>query len=237
MSTHIGQNKAFLEIAEKIQKQIEQGQLQLGDRLPSERALAETYQTSRATVREALRALEITGVIESRVGQGTFIKNLIPSSSQRLFDEIANETSPSEVFEARFSIEPYLAELAAFRATQDNLVTLERNLVDTLGCLSQKEFTKETIYEFERLDGLFHYEISLVARNSFLMRMTDLINSVRMEKLWGTLKERSLNRERMKKYYQEHCDIFIAIKERDAKKAKILAIQHLKSVRNNMLGE
>jgi len=231
------QRKAFLEIAQEIQKQLSEGVLHQGDRLPSERVLAEIYQTSRATVREALRALEIIGVIESRVGQGTFIKSESLPVQDQLFTEIANETSPSEVFEARFSIEPYLADLAAFRATQEDLKTIEKILEETKDCLHFEELTADIFHGFEKLDSQFHYQIALAAKNSFLLRVIDIINSVRLEKLWGTLKERSLTKERMNIYYKDHCDIFYAIKERDKKKAAHFSLVHLKRVRNNMLGE
>ncbi|WP_134703058.1 FadR/GntR family transcriptional regulator [Ammoniphilus sp. YIM 78166] len=230
-------NKAFLEIAKTIQQQLKEGLLRQGDRLPSERALAETHQTSRATVREALRALEIIGLIESKVGHGTFIKSESIPANDQLFTEIANETSPSEVFEARFSIEPYLAELAAVRATQEDLKTLEQILEDTRDCIDFEELTRDIFHKFERLDGQFHYQIALAAKNSFLLRVIDIINSVRLEKLWGTLKERSLTKERMNTYFKEHCEIFKAIKDRDKKKAAHYSLVHLKNVRNNMLEE
>ncbi|MDP4156061.1 MAG: winged helix-turn-helix domain-containing protein, partial [Bacillota bacterium] len=70
------QKKAFVEITEKIKRNMLDGKYELGMRLPSERALAEEFQTSRATIREALRALELADIIESRVGQGTFIKSI-----------------------------------------------------------------------------------------------------------------------------------------------------------------
>ncbi|WP_019122502.1 FadR/GntR family transcriptional regulator [Brevibacillus massiliensis] len=230
MFSSIGQSKAFLEIAQEIKKNIESGKYQVGTRLPAERALAETFQTSRATVREALRALEIIGVIESRVGQGTFVKTSSFSGAEGLFSEIANQTSPTEVFEARFSIEPYLTELAALRATQDDLNVLKN-------CLEQTEAALGNISEFEKLDAQFHQGIALAAKNSLLLNMITLINNVRMEKLWGTLKERSLTADRMKKYHQDHIEIYQAIRERDASKAKQRILSHIKTVKSNMLGE
>lgn len=225
-----GQSKAFLEIAQAIRKNIETGQFPVGAKLPAERVLAERFQTSRATVREALRALEIIGVIESRVGQGTFVKTANFSGGDGLFSEIANQTSPTEVFEARFSIEPYLAELACLRATQDDLNALKQ-------CLEQTKQALGSIKEFEKLDAQFHYRIALTAKNSLLLNVVGLINNVRMEKLWGTLKERSLSVDRMERYHLEHINIYEAIKERDGKKARQATLAHLKNVKSNMLGE
>ncbi|MDQ0221265.1 FadR family transcriptional regulator [Peribacillus cavernae] len=223
------QKKAFLEIAQKIKKDILIGNLPIGAKLPSERALAESFQTSRATVREALRALEIIGIIESHVGQGTFVKTTNISEVDH-FQEIANQTSPSEVFEARIAIEPYLAELATFNATPKDFQLLE-------SCLQKTNEAIGNSKEFEKLDAEFHFHIANSAKNSLLLSFIDTINKVRLEKLWGTLKVRSLNEERMNHYYQQHVAIFEAIKERDINKVKHFSIDHLKTVRKNMLEE
>jgi DNA-binding FadR family transcriptional regulator len=230
--TPVGENKAFLNIANQIRDYIEKGVLKVDSRLPSERELAEKFQTSRATVREALRALEIIGIIESKVGQGTFIKNVNFSSMDGSFAEISKQTSPSEVFEARFAFEPYLANLAALRATHDDFVALKSILDEFATAIANMD-----IPHFEELDGQFHHFIALSAKNSFLLHMVNIINNVRLEKLWGTLKERSLNPERMNQYQAEHQAIYQAIYERDADKAALFALNHLKNVRENMLGQ
>ncbi|BCJ88535.1 FadR/GntR family transcriptional regulator [Effusibacillus dendaii] len=229
--TPVGQSKAFLEIAQQIREHIENGTLKIGSRLPSERELAEMFRTSRPTVREALRALEILDIIESKVGQGTFVKTANFSGVNGVLLEISNQTSPSDVFDARFAIEPYQTYLAALHATQENLMSLKH-------CLDQTEeaIKSKNIKRFEELDGAFHHEIALAAKNSLLLRVTDIINSVRSEKFWGTLKERSLSEERMRLYAQEHLRIYEAIKERDVRKAKHSSLNHLKNVRSNMLG-
>lgn len=226
----VGENKAFLEIANQIRDHIEKGALKVGNRLPSERELAEKFQTSRATVREALRALEIIGVIESHVGQGTFVKNANFSSMDGLFAEISKQTSPSEVFEVRMAFEPYLAHLAALRATQEDLQQLKQNMDQLNQAIEDAD-----IRQFEQLDGQFHYMIAVSSKNSFLLYIMNIVNNVRSEKLWGTLKEKSLNPERMKTYSAQHFEIYQAISERDARRAEIVALEHLKTVRSNML--
>ena len=65
--------KLYEEIAARMMEQIRSGVLRPGDRLPPERALAETYNVSRTTIREALRSMEMMGCVESRVGGGTYI--------------------------------------------------------------------------------------------------------------------------------------------------------------------
>ncbi|MDP4104750.1 MAG: GntR family transcriptional regulator [Bacillota bacterium] len=223
------QKKAFVEITEKIKRNMLDGKYELGMRLPSERALAEEFQTSRATIREALRALELADIIESRVGQGTFIKSIDFSDSDPLY-EIANLTSPSEVFEARLAIEPYLAKLATRNATREDLYLFET-------CLQKAKLAIGNIKEFEKLDAEFHHLLATSAKSSLLESFVKIINKVRMEKLWGTLKVRSLNVERMENYYLQHIAIYEAIKERDIHKATEMTTLHLKTVRANMLEE
>jgi DNA-binding FadR family transcriptional regulator len=223
------QKKAFVEITEKIKRNMIDGKYQLGMRLPSERALAEEFQTSRATIREALRALELADIIESRVGQGTFIKSIDFSDGDPLY-EIANQTSPSEVFEARLAIEPYLAKLATRNATREDL-----HLFET--CLQKAKLAIGNIKEFEKLDAEFHHLLATSAKSSLLESFVEVINKVRMEKLWGTLKVSSLNVERMENYYLQHVAIYEAIKERDIHKATEMTTLHLKTVRANILEE
>jgi DNA-binding FadR family transcriptional regulator len=227
----VEETKAFLEIAHQIREQIENGNLKVGSRLPSERDLAEVFQSSRATVREALRSLEIIGIIESTVGRGTFIKTVNFAGMDGLFAEISKQTSPSEVFEARFAIEPSLASLAALRASHEDLMNIKN-------CLDQLIIAAEQvdIQQFEKLDGQFHYEIALASKNTFLLHVVNIINNVRSERLWGTLKERSLNPGRMKNYNTEHNNIYLALNERDTRKAEQATLIHLKTVRSNMLG-
>lgn len=223
------QKKAFMEIMEKIKIKINDGTFPVGTKLPSERILTQEFQTSRGTVREALRALEIIGVIESKVGQGTFVKTTNFSEEDKLL-EIAQQTSPLELFEARFAIEPFLAELAARNATPDDFLLIE-------DCLQRTKISLGNFEEFEKLDAEFHHLISKASKTSLLQSFLGLINKVRDEKLWGTLKARSLNKERTHVYYQQHVSIYEAIKDRNLGQARECTILHIKTVRFNMLGE
>jgi DNA-binding FadR family transcriptional regulator len=146
------------------------------------------------------------------------------------FLEIANQTSPFEVFEAMFAIEPHLAKLATLNASEEELLSLQI-------CLQKMEMAIGNIEEFEKLDAHFHYLVASAAKNSLLLSFTDILNSVRLERLWGTLKIRNLSKERMQLYYEQHTAVYEAIKERDINKAKEFTLLHLKAARKNTLGE
>src|SRR5438093_12277013 len=101
---------------------LQQGRLKPGDRLPSERALAGRLRVSRATIREALRAMQLKGLIVSRHGSGSFIAGGRPEELANALHHLALH----DMFELRFLIEPSIAALAAERATRPDLVRLNR---------------------------------------------------------------------------------------------------------------
>src|SRR3954464_1406187 len=96
----------YEQIAERLADDIRSGVLVPGERLLSERDLARTLEVSRASVREALASLALSGVVETRPGAGTFVVGVPPS-------EPPHHASPSAVLEARLALEPAVARLAA----------------------------------------------------------------------------------------------------------------------------
>src|SRR5690242_21872113 len=104
----------YEQIAERLAADIRSGLLAPGSRLPSERELARTLEVSRASVREALAALQLQGVVETRKGAGTFVTARPPAP-----EEPAHDASPSAVLEARAQLEPCVARLAAARGRPD----------------------------------------------------------------------------------------------------------------------
>jgi len=93
--------KVYMKIVEQIRDLIKDGKLRPGDKLPPEYVLAEQFGTSRPSIREALSALEILGIIESRGGKGNFIRdNLNSVFYEQKFKELEEEKSPFELLEA-----------------------------------------------------------------------------------------------------------------------------------------
>src|SRR6185503_17253921 len=109
---------------------ISEGALVAGSRLPSERELAENFQVSRSSLRQALKVLEIMGIISQRVGDGTYL-NVAASSmlgEPLEFLILLNGISFQELIEARIIVEPELAARAAERATSDDVRILKESL-------------------------------------------------------------------------------------------------------------
>src|SRR5437870_13916810 len=99
------------EVVTQIHELIREGRLKAGDQLPSERELAETFQVSRASVRESLRALETHGLIISRTGTGNFLADLPVESLRAPLAKLLTEEKDalSEIFELRKLIEPEMS--------------------------------------------------------------------------------------------------------------------------------
>ena len=119
--------KFYMQIARQIKHSIRDGYFKVGEMLPSERALAEQFGASRASIREALSALEMLGFIESRSGKGNFVKADVQEGSidSELLRALLQGHDPFEIFEARVEIEPRLAGLAAERIDKNEVSELE----------------------------------------------------------------------------------------------------------------
>jgi len=109
---------------------ISEGALVAGSRLPAERELAESFQVSRSSLRQALKVLEIMGVISQRVGDGTYLNAAAPSLLREPLEFLIllDGISFHELMEARIIVEPELAARAANRATEEDLATLRREM-------------------------------------------------------------------------------------------------------------
>ena len=130
-----------------------------GERLPSERELARTLEVSRASVREALAALQLRGVVETRKGAGTFVSGRPPAAETQPHD-----ASPSAVLEARAQLEPRVARLAAARAQRDAVAEK---------LLAAMEAEPVDIATWNASDRLFHRQLAAMTGNPVLLAFAD----------------------------------------------------------------
>ncbi|OGV49703.1 MAG: hypothetical protein A2017_11055 [Lentisphaerae bacterium GWF2_44_16] len=164
--------KLHQQVFEQIQAMILKGRLKSGDRLPSERELGELLHVSRNSIREALRALEILGIIECHHGGGNYIKCDISSGILEPLSLIfrLHGGSLSDILEMRRLLEGEAAALAAERITPERAADLSR-LIDTL-----RHCTDET--ESIRLDKEFHLKIAEYSGNVLLLSFLTAISSL-----------------------------------------------------------
>ena len=219
--------------SQKVRKflvaEIRDGRLQHEDRLPTERALAESLGISRSAVREALATLESEQLIKREIGRGTFV-TAPDDPVVSMLRPFRLEASPAKVIEARFVIEPQIAELAVVNTTESELAAL-RVLCDRIS-------TARTAAEFETFDRSFHQAIADAARNPLLTAIYEALNAARDTPEWRKLKDhRFQNRpERRPHVLKEHRRIVDLMEERDAAGVREATLIHLRSVRENLLG-
>jgi GntR family transcriptional repressor for pyruvate dehydrogenase complex len=195
------------EIADRIRVLILDGTFPPGRALPGERPLAERFGVSRGSVRDAFRALEMIGLLETRHGQGTFPREL---DVDRLVAPLATVLTYShdlqdELVDIRRMFEPAVARAAAARATAEDLADLQR-ILDTQ---RQKiKVGRSTIVE----DTAFHAVLARATRNRVVMRIMATLNDLLVESRKLTLKQKG----RPQRSIQGHEAVVAALRCRDA---------------------
>jgi len=216
----VRRNKVYEDVAKQIERQILK-KLKPGDKLPSERELAEMLQVSRSSIRDAIRGLELMGLVEPRKGAGTIVRGL---SAESLLNPFANalkhrQELVSELLDFRKMLEPPLAARAATHASPDEISEMEEILQRQEERLSDGE---AAIAE----DAEFHYNIALASGNSVVLKLIDMV----MDLLRDT-RERSLQLEgRPQKSLAGHRRILAAIKRHDAEAAKAAMRRHIEDI-------
>lgn len=232
MFNKVQTKKVYMKIVEQVRDLIKEGRLKPGDKLPPEQILAEEFGTSRPSVREALSALEILGITESRGGKGNFIKDNFnfPLYEQK-FRELEEEESPFELLEARKVLETEIAGLAAKKATEEEIAVIQ-------GSLNKMKDAMTNIPEIMEFDREFHINIAKAAHNNLLFSMMIYLTDLSKEKLWINLKEKSWSIPgHTQKYFEEHNEILKAIKNKDSKGARNRMYDHLAGVERDLLNE
>lgn len=212
------QHIAPSEVLEHLRHLIVSRDMQPGERLPSERTLATELRTGRPSVREAIKALQILDVLDSRQGDGTFIKSRAglsggwPSQvelSKQNFNLI-------ELLEVRKMFEPDAAALAAARRSEKQLALMERELI-----LQEKR--PDDRENLVRHDYLFHEEIMRAAGNRVLQGITRSLSPLLLKSRTHTGQTTPDTR----KIIRQHRTIFEAIRLRDPDLAEQAMRTHL----------
>jgi len=221
----IRRNKVYEEVAKQIERLILK-KLKPGDKLPSERELAEMLQVSRSSIRDAIRGLELMGLVEPRQGAGTIVREL---SAESVVNPFANSLKHqrdqvSELLDFRKMLEPPLAARAATHATDDEIAEMEEIL--------QRQETKMALGEAAVAeDTEFHYSIALASGNTVVLKVLDVVMDLLRE-----TRERSLQVEgRAQRSLAGHRIILAAIKRRDAESAKAAMRRHVEDVEEIVL--
>jgi GntR family transcriptional repressor for pyruvate dehydrogenase complex len=221
----VRRNKVYEDVARQIERLILK-KLRPGDKLPSERELAETLAVSRSSIRDAIRSLELMGMVEPRQGAGTIVREI---SSSSIASPLANalkrkEELMSELLDFRLMLEPPLASRAATHASAEEISEMEGILERQAEKVRSGE---STIAE----DSEFHYFVALASGNSVVLKVLDILMDLLRE-----TRERSLQIDgRQQKSLAGHRRILAAIKRHDAEAAKAAMRRHIEDVEEIVL--
>ncbi len=221
----VRRNKVYEDVARQIERLILK-KLKPGDKLPSERELSEMLSVSRSSIRDAIRSLELVGMVEPRQGAGTIVKEV---TADAVVNPLANalrlkEEQVGELLDFRRMLEPPLAARAATHASADDTAEME----EILNRQEEKlRLGESTIPE----DTEFHYAVALASGNSVVLKVLDIIMDMLRES-----RERSLQVEgRPQKSLAGHRRILAAIKRHDAEAAKDAMRRHIEDVEEIVL--
>ena len=219
--TAVRRTRLFEGIVAQVRDLIRDGRLRPGQRLPAERELAERFQVSRASLREAIRTLELEGLVVIRPGAGTFVSEEGFEAAMDVLVRrlLAEREALADVVELRLLLEPQIAALAAQRATRE-----DRERLETI--LREQE---EQILRGETgavADTAFHSAVALASNNQALVRLgatlADLLAPSRDESLQTP--------ERSHRSLKSHRTILSAIQQGDAEAARQAMTEHIVSV-------
>lgn len=217
--------RLYQDIVAQIEALLDRGELRPGDQLPTERILAEQFQVSRASVREALRALELLGIVETHAGGGTFVRRAVAGDLARPLSALISRGHPiADVIEVRGLIEPALAARAAERVTPDELAEL-REIV----AAQERKIAAGESYADE--DTRFHDLIGRAAHNELLVTMLTAIFDV----LRASREEWLQSNARAHASLEAHRRILTALEAHDAPAAREASAEHIRAVGEGIL--
>jgi GntR family transcriptional regulator, uxu operon transcriptional repressor len=223
----------------EIRQQILSGAWANGRLLPSERNMAAQFGVARNTLRRIIRQLEAEGLIESHPGRGTFVRisplgdrvsrvealatsvvdGAIPDFVKRL-----RSASPADLMEARVLLEPLVAELAASRATAEDIAAIE--------ALLKKAVSVTGSAELEHWDAQLHLAIFRAAGNDALLAWAEALTNAGSELGWHQRNQHSVTPELRSTYDREHTELVAALRDRDPDLARELVRKHMMRARS-----
>ena len=216
--------RLYLQVAEQLQALIGDGSFPAGSRLPAERDLAGQFGVSRPTIREAMIALEIAGLVEVRSGSGVYV--LERPAGARLPETQA--PGPFEILEARKLIESECCALAAERIDSEQLARLQ-------SLLAAMDADGQSVEEAEAIDQQFHCTIAEAAGNGALHATVSWLWQLRNESEISTRFHQRVREEGSRPIFADHQRILQALKSGDRQAASDAMSSHLQRVVDSLM--
>ena len=214
------------QIADRIQQMVMDGELLPGDRLPSERQLADQLQVSRNMIREAAALLEERGIVNIQTGSGVYIAEVNPNAVNRTLSVYAQrkKVTVAQIFEVRWALEVDNARLAASNALPEQVEKIRGTIIDM-------EANKDNLATFTETDVRFHLLLAEASQNPFFPVLLDTITDLLHKQAWLATGLAGASENALK----HHRNIFAAIEQRDSEAARDAMSAHLASAWDYLL--
>ncbi|MBU2054410.1 MAG: FadR family transcriptional regulator [Proteobacteria bacterium] len=223
-------NKVSQNIVNQIRKAIFSGVLKAGDKLPLDKELMNKFGVSKGSLREALRSLEVLGLLEIRKGAlgGAFVTEVDTEKAKEGFSNffVFRDLSLKNLFDVRLVLEPHIAECAASTITGDDLQRLEQILQETRDALQN-----DLPLNYRGKEVSFHLIIANATQNPLLIFLLDYVETLLLDA------KEILNpgRDFSKRVLEAHERIYKALVARDANQARNAIIQDIREVEEALL--
>ena len=221
--------KIYEEIMDQLKEMIRGGELKPGQRLASEREMAESFNVSRSSVREALTSLAAMGILDIRPGGGTFVRQTTNADTfEPLALLLAIESNPAaQMMEVRRVIETECAALAALRANPAEIAKIESTLNDMRNA--------DSVPAAVEFDLKFHFTIAEATHNSILLRIMNTVADLMHSTLKSDREKLYAEPEQGRQIIIQHEQILDAIKAKKPDQARHSMLLHINSIEKNIL--
>lgn len=219
--------RRYLAVADALRGMLAEQRWEVGERLPSERALAEELDVPRATVREALIVLEVEGLVEVRHASGIYVREVDPAALNR--PGLPQELSPFEMLRARQVLESAIAAAAALTVTDQQIDEMREALAQEERDIGERRGSYEG-------DARFHHLLAEATQNAALVSAMEHLWSMRQNsELWNRLHTRIFDDGYRRAWAADHYEILEALENRDPESARAAVWRHLGHVTRTLM--
>ncbi|MGD8176411.1 FadR/GntR family transcriptional regulator [Marinimicrobium sp. ARAG 43.8] len=210
-------DRLYIKVANQLSQLISDGKIEPGQKFPAERELAERLGVSRPTIREAMIALELQGVIEIRTGSGIYVTRKKPRLEVR-----DKGIGPFEILETRMLLETEACALAAERISDEQIEKL---------WAAYREMEEENKKQdaSEQADWKFHNIIAMACQNTAIYAVVDWLWELRNQSELHTAFSQRIRQEGVHPILEDHRTIIEALANRDAEGARQAMRKHLEN--------
>ncbi|WP_174801277.1 FCD domain-containing protein [Martelella limonii] len=224
--------RRYQEVAVEIRQMIARSSHKPGDRLKTERQMAEELGVSRSLVREAVITLELEGLVDVRKGSGIYlaVPADVTEEAEPPVDDLPDDFGPFELLQARQLLE---STIAAFAAEMVSMADIRR-MREALDM--EREAIEKGSDDGYAADELFHRLIAVATQNSVLVDMLDELWAKRKRsRMWAQLHTRVFDTDYRRRWLHDHQEILQALQKKDAARARQAMWNHLQNVRETLM--